>query len=131
MLVLFHDRKCSNCINLFLCILWDFIVLSLVLNWWRIEHEMKISIVSRLSCEKFAKRVTREKEHIRSTCWKLKSQVPATFRECFVRQAISRGTRYMLCLEDFKYDFLTLHPYYVYHHYSQKYERQFREKNPR
>ena len=28
---LFHDKKCCNCINLFPCILWDFIVLGLVL----------------------------------------------------------------------------------------------------
>ena len=33
---LFHDKKCCNCINLFHCILWDFIVLSLVLNRWRL-----------------------------------------------------------------------------------------------
>ena len=36
----------------------------------------------------------------------------------------------------FKCDFLTLHPYYIYPyyiypHYPQKYERLFREKNPR
>ena len=34
-------------------------------------------------------------------------------------------------LRVFKYDFLTLHPYYIYPHYPQKYERLFREKNPR
>ena len=33
MLALFHDKKYCNCINLFPCILWDFIVLSLVLSW--------------------------------------------------------------------------------------------------
>ena len=31
----------------------------------------------------------------------------------------------------FKCVFLTLHPYYIYPHYPQKYERPFREKNPR
>ena len=31
----------------------------------------------------------------------------------------------------FKCDFLTLQSYYIYHHYPQKYERSFREKNPR
>ena len=40
-------------------------------------------------------------------------------------------TRETLCLEDFKCDFFILHPYYIYPHYSQKYERPFREKNPR
>ena len=31
----------------------------------------------------------------------------------------------------FKCDFLTLHPYYIYPHYPQKYRRPFKEKNPR
>ena len=31
----------------------------------------------------------------------------------------------------FKCDFPTLHPYYIYPHYPQMYERPFREKNPR
>ena len=37
-MALFHDKKCCNCIKLFPCILWDFIVLDLVLSWWKIEH---------------------------------------------------------------------------------------------
>ena len=57
MLVLFHDRKCCNCINFFPCILWDFIVLNLVLSWWRIKHEMKISAISWLAYKKFARKV--------------------------------------------------------------------------
>ena len=57
MLVLFHDKKCCNCINFVPCILWDFIILSLVLSWWRIEHEMKIGAVSRLARKKFARKV--------------------------------------------------------------------------
>ena len=32
MLVLFHDKKYYNCINLFPCILWDLIVIDLVLS---------------------------------------------------------------------------------------------------
>ena len=31
-LALFHDKKCCNCINLFPCILWNLIVMSLVLS---------------------------------------------------------------------------------------------------
>ena len=30
----------------------------------------------------------------------------------------------------FKYDFLTLHPYYIYSHYPQKYERPFQREKP-
>ena len=32
MLVLFHDKKCCNFINLFPCILWDLIVMGLDLG---------------------------------------------------------------------------------------------------
>ena len=38
MLDLFHNKKCCNCFNFVPYILWDFIVLGLVLSWWRIEH---------------------------------------------------------------------------------------------
>ena len=37
MLALFHDKKCCNYFNFVLCILWDFIVLGLVLSWWRLK----------------------------------------------------------------------------------------------
>ena len=36
MLGLFHNRKCCNFINLFSCILWDLIVMSLILSWQRL-----------------------------------------------------------------------------------------------
>ena len=36
----FHNKKCCNCINLFPCILWDFILLALVLSWWRLLKEL-------------------------------------------------------------------------------------------
>ena len=61
MLALSHDKKCCNCINLFPCILWNFIVLSLVLSWWKIEHETKISTVLRLARKKFASKGSYEK----------------------------------------------------------------------
>ena len=38
LLVLFYGKKCCNCINLFLWILWDLIVMDLILNWWRTEQ---------------------------------------------------------------------------------------------
>ena len=37
---LFHNKKCCNCINLFPCILWDFILLALVLSWWRLLKKL-------------------------------------------------------------------------------------------
>ena len=95
MLVLFHDRKCCNCINFFPCILWDFIVLNLVLSWWRIKHEMKISVISWLAYKRFAKKVlakrarekhmleaekSRSKLYFASTSWDRPScKVPAKF----------------------------------------------------
>ena len=53
-LVLFHNKKYFNCINLFSCNLWELFVMSLVLSG---EYLMKIA-----------------KGHGRSTCRKLNSQ---------------------------------------------------------
>ena len=53
------------------------------------------------------------------------------FRDCLASRANPRGTHETLCLEDFRCDLLTFHPYYIYPHYPQKYERLFKEKNPR
>ena len=39
-LALFHDKKWCNYINLFPCILWDFIVMSLVVSWWRLPKKL-------------------------------------------------------------------------------------------
>ena len=85
MLDLFHDKKCCKCIKLFPCILRDFIVLSLVLSWWRIKLRMIISVISRLAHKKFASKSSREKimweVHARS--WRAKCQ--AVFLEYFAR----------------------------------------------
>ena len=125
MLALFQDKKYCNCIILFSCILWDFIVLDLVLNWWRIKHKIKISAISQLACKKFVSKGSCEKGtwEAYAESWRVKCQ--ASFREYFAKKAISRGTCKTFYLEDFKCDFLTLHP-----HYPQKKERLFREKNP-
>ena len=42
MLALFHDKKCCNCFNFIHCILWDFIVLGLVLSWWRLKLNWRL-----------------------------------------------------------------------------------------
>ena len=130
MLALFHDKKCCICNKLFPCILWDFIVLGLVLSWWRIKHAIKINEISRLARKKFVSKGSCEKTmwEVHARSWRVKCQV--AFREYFARQAISRGTCETLCLEDFKCDFHTLHPYYIYLHYPQKCRRQLIE-NPR
>ena len=119
MLVLFHNKKCYNCNKLFLCILWNFIILGLVLSWWKIKHAMKISAISRLARKKLESKGTRKPTwEAHAGSWKVKCQ--AVFREYFIRKAISWGTHETLCLEDFKCNSYTLHPYYVYPHYPQK-----------
>ena len=69
---------------------------------------------------------------MRSTCWKLKSHASL---EGFASVLWARHSCKVLAKLSiwriFKSDFLTFHPYYIYHHYLQKYVRQFREKNPR
>ena len=111
MLSLFHDKKCCNCFNFVHCILWDFIVLGLVLSWWRIEHEIKNQcsfVIS--SWEGFS-----WKGHIRSTCWKLKSH--ASLKDFAsvsrVRPSHEIPAKFF-AWRIFKCDFLTLHPYYIY-----------------
>ena len=74
MLALFHDKKCCNCSNFVPCILWDFIVLGLVLTWWRLKLKWRIS--------GFREKLSRERgreEHIIGS-WRV---VPSCrFREC-------------------------------------------------
>ena len=68
--LLFHYKKCCNCFNFSPCILWDFIVLGIVLSWWRIEHVLdeQVDFMS-VSREAYLR-----KSRMRSTCWKLKSR---------------------------------------------------------
>ena len=69
---------------------------------------------------------------MKSTCWKLKSHASL---EDFASISLVRSSHEiptkLSTWRIFKCDFLTLHPYYIYPHYPQKYERLFREKNPR
>ena len=92
MLALFRDKKCCNFINLFLCILWDLIVMDLV-----------------LSGENLIKTV---EGHMGSTCQKLKSQ-------CISRVIsrlgnLSRWPTRSTDSWNFKCDSYTLHLYYIY-----------------
>ena len=106
------------------CILWDFIVLG----WWRIKHETKnqCNFATNLREEYPVKKGTWEAHaeswRVMLSCW---------FCECLAGKAFLWNTRETFCLDDFKCDFLTLHPYYIYSHYPQKYRRLFREKNSR
>ena len=106
MLALFHDKRCCKCIKLFSCILWNFIVLGLVLSWWRIKHELKISAVSWLAREKFARRVTHEKGmwEAHAGSWRVMSGYQ--FRDCLVSRANPQGTRKTFCLEVLSVAFL-------------------------
>ena len=54
MLALFHDKKCCNFFNLFLCILWDLILMGLVLSGEDLIKKVEGNMMSR--------------------CWKAKSQ---------------------------------------------------------
>ena len=60
---LFLDKKSYNFINLFLCILWDFFVMSLVSSKDMLEKLISLLGSSGVTC----------KGHIRSTCQKLKT----------------------------------------------------------
>ena len=97
MFALFHDKKCCNFFNLFLCILCDLILMGLV-----------------LSGEDLIKTV---EGHMRSTCWKLKSQCVSLLISR-VGQVAKWPAR---CTDswDFKCDSYTIYPYYIYPHYPQ------------
>ena len=68
------------------------------------------------------------KSHMRSTCQKLKSHARLSISQ--VRPSCEIPAK-LSTLRIFMCDFLTLHLYYIYPHYSQKYERSFRKKNSR
>ena len=53
------------------------------------------------------------------------------FRECLEGKTFLEVLAKHSAWRIFKCDFLIFHPYYIYPHYSQKYEKPFREKNPR
>ena len=74
--------------------------------------------ISRVSCKKPTRERAMWEAHARS--WKV--VLGCQFRECLTRRANLRDTHETLCLEDFKNDFLTLYPYYIYPYYPQKYD---------
>ena len=86
---LFHDKKCCNNINLFPCIFVRFIVMGLVLSGGDL--------------------IKTTKSHMRSTCQKLKSQVPiveveescASCASCFHDSSNPWVTHEFHWLEDF------------------------------
>ena len=100
MLALFHDKKCYNCFNFIPCILWDFIVLGLVLSWWKLKLNWR-QCISQLAREKFVRRVPMKRaceEHMTGS-WKVMSG--CYFRECLTGKAFPRDSRETFCLEDF------------------------------
>ena len=64
-LALFHDKKCSNCINLFPCILWDLFVLGLALSWWRLLKTVKFATCLRLTREWTTRKRSHEKHMLK------------------------------------------------------------------
>ena len=116
-----HEKKCCNCYNFVPCFLWDFIVLDLVLSWWRIEHKMKnqcnFAIGSR---EGFP----RKKHMTRS--WRV---IPDyQFRECLASKAFLQDSRKTFCLEDFKEWLSYASPILYIPSLSKKYVKLFRGK---
>ena len=118
---------------LFLVLLRDFIVLGLVLSWWRIEHEMnEDQCISWLAHEKFVRRVpakrTREKHMIGS--WKV--MPGCQFCECLVGKAFPWDTCKTLCLKDFLSVTFLPFTHTIYTLITHKsIRRLFREKNSR
>ena len=83
------------------------------LKWWRFAQEVDLVtwLANGATCE----------SHMKSTCWKLKSQVSGCISRVILRLRLGHEvTRETLCLDDFKCDSYTLHPYYIYHYYLQK-----------
>ena len=109
-------QKCCNWNKLFPCILWNFIVLSLVLSWWKIKYVIKINAVSWLAHKKLVSKGTHEKATCEAHDYKLKSHDSLSFSEYFARKVISQGTWETLYLAKIKCDFSTLHSYYIYLH---------------
>ena len=60
------------------------------------------------------------KSHVRSIRLEVEESCQAIFWESLCDLANLWVTRETLCLDDFKCDSYTLHPYYIYHHYQQK-----------
>ena len=73
MLALFHDKKCCNCFNLYPCTLWHFIVLDLVLSWWRLKLKWRIS--------GFCEKLSRKRATWGAHDWKLKSHARLLFSQ--------------------------------------------------
>ena len=89
-----HEKKCCNCYNFVPCFLWDFIVLDLVLSWWRIEHKMKNQCNFAIGSQEGFPR----KKHM-TRSWRV---IPDyQFRECLASKAFLRNTLETLYLEDF------------------------------
>ena len=114
MLAEFHDKKCCNFINLFLCILWDLIVMGLVLSWWRLLKTVDLVTwlatgsrlgTSKMLCEK----------HI----WKFKSQ---DISKVSCDLAKLGDDPWDTLTANFKCDSYTFHLYYIYTLYPQNSE---------
>ena len=97
MLALFHDKKCCNCSYFVPCILWDFIVLSLVLRLVKTQAYMKNQWISREACEKLSRERARE-EHMTGS-WRVVSG--CRFHDYLAGKAFPRDSSKTFCLEDF------------------------------
>ena len=99
--------------------MWDLFVMGLVLSGGNL---IKIA-----------------KSHMRSTCQKLKCQVPAmeveescaSYAAIFATQSTRQWPTKNTSLRIFECDLFSHHLYYIYPHYPQKWQRAYWEKNPK
>ena len=109
---LFYDKKLCNFINLFLCILWDLFVMSLVLSWWKLLKT--IDLVTWLPTGS-------RLHHPRKAMWKTHEKVQQSM--CFASHSrLGQPTRWPARYTDqldFKCDIFYSLPYYIYPHHLQ------------
>ena len=86
-------KTCCNCSNFVPCILWDFIVLGLVLSWWRLKLKWRIiGFREKLNGERACE------EHMTGS-WRV--MPGCRFHECVAGKAIPRDSRETFCPHDF------------------------------
>ena len=106
MLVLSHDKKCCNFINLFPSILWDLIVIGLVLSWWKSDQDSQRS----------------HEEHMSE------AEESMSFVTHLTNCQLMRWPAKCTDIWDFKCDSYTLHSYYIYHRFPQNYKETIQKK---
>ena len=122
-LALFQDKKCSNFIKLFPCILWDLIVMGLILSWWRLLKTVKIRNL--LATESPVDNPQKVIWEAHAGSWRVNCHT--VFYESLHNLAILRVNYETLYLDVFKCDSY-VHPYYIYPGSHKSVRRLFKRK---